>query len=97
LSSARHIAPPIVAPVHDAPAWSAAIAELDAGWSFAREPAATDGGLLGKPDAELGYFPPAPSDAQIAALIDDCTTELCRTRSRGRRPAGARASQSRRR
>jgi hypothetical protein len=90
--TARPIAPPRPPriPDSDDAAPAAALAELDAGWSFEDEPAATDGGLLGKPDATLGYFPPAASDTEIAALVDDCTAQLCRTSARGRRPASAR-------
>ncbi|MBC8067287.1 MAG: hypothetical protein IAG13_03050 [Deltaproteobacteria bacterium] len=76
-----------------ASAESPALAELDDGWSFASEPAATDRGLLGKSDARLGYFPPAASDTEIAALVDDCTEDLCRTSRRGHRPAGRRSPQ----
>jgi hypothetical protein len=85
--TARPIAPPILVPDETAPADGPALAELDAGWSFASEPAATDRGVR---DAGLGYFPPAASDLEIAALVDDCTEDLCRTSSRGRRPAGIR-------
>ena len=75
---APRIEPPIVEVVEGTPSHNAAIAELDDGWTFELEPAATDGGMLGKPDAKLGYFPPAASDAEIANLVDDITTQLCR-------------------
>src|SRR5688572_17496962 len=90
VQNAPRIAPPIVRSTDDVPSRSSAVAELDAGWSFELEPAATDGALLGKPDVELGEFPPGPSDAAIAELVDDFTAELCRPTSRGRRPAGSR-------
>lgn len=75
---APRIAPPIVEVVEGTPSLNAAIAELDDGWTFEQEPAATDGGMLGNPDATLGYFPPAASDAEIADLVDDITTQMCR-------------------
>lgn len=65
---------------------------LDDGWSFADEPAATDGSpthpatdVMGKPDAGLGEFPPGPSDLEIAGIVDAFTDALCRPRSRGSR------------
>jgi hypothetical protein len=80
--NAVHCAPRIVPPIvqdEDAdPLLRARVAQLDAGWSFEQEPAATDGALLGKPDAELGYFPPPASDAEIAGLVDDITLQMCR-------------------
>jgi hypothetical protein len=54
--------------------------ELDAGWAFADEAAATDGALMGKPDVALAEFPPAASDAEIAALVDELSDSLCRPR-----------------
>lgn len=53
-------------------------AEIDAQWGFDDEPAATDGGLLGKPDVELAEFPEGPSDAEIAALVDELSATLCK-------------------
>lgn len=87
MSPANRIAPPTVVFVADAPPITAA---LDADWDFAEEAAATDGGLMGKPDAALAEFPAGPSDQEIAALIDECTDALCRPQPRGRRPAGSR-------
>ena len=84
MQPAPHIAPPVVDSA-EGPSWSAEldagwlveepIAELDAEW-VVEEPAATDGALLGKPDVELGYFPPGPSDAEIAELVDDFTAHM---------------------
>jgi hypothetical protein len=82
--SAPRIEPPIVEVVEGTPSLNAAIAELDDGWTFEQEPAATDGGMLGKPDAKLGYFPPPASDAEIADLVDDITTQICSPASRKR-------------
>jgi hypothetical protein len=85
--SAPRIAPPIVEVVEGTPSLSAAMAELDAGWTFEQEAAATDGGMLGNPDAKLGHFPPPASDAEIADLVDDITTQLCRPAPRKRASA----------
>lgn len=83
MSPANRIAPPVVLAA-DEPI-RPITAALDADWDFADEPAATDGGLMGKPDAGLAEFPPGPSDHEIAALIDECTEALCRP-ARRRRP-----------
>jgi hypothetical protein len=83
MSPANRIAPPVVH-ADDEPL-RPVTAALDADWDFADEPAATDGGLMGKPDAGLAEFPPGPSDLEIAALIDECTETLCRP-ARRRRP-----------
>ena len=57
MNSARPIEPPTV--LFASEEFSRTIpASLDAGWSFAEEAAATDGALMGNPDAQLGDFPP---------------------------------------
>lgn len=90
MDTAIKLAPPIVH-VEPSPEASWTRAVIDAQWDFADEPAATDGALLGKPDAGLGYFPPARSDDEIAALIDDVADELCAVpRRRPSRPRSAR-------
>lgn len=81
MSSPKPIAPPTLACVPDETS-RPITADLDAGWEFADEPAATDGGLLGNPDAVLAEFPPGPSDQQIAALVDEFAEILCRPRAR---------------
>ncbi|MBK8234686.1 MAG: hypothetical protein IPK74_03925 [Deltaproteobacteria bacterium] len=86
MDTAIKIAPPIVQ-LEPSSEGSWTRAAIDAQWDFTDEPAATDGALLGKPDAELGEFPPARSDDEIAALIDDVADELCAVpRPRTRRP-----------
>jgi hypothetical protein len=71
--------PPTVPSIRDEVA-RAKTAEIDAGWGFAEEAAATDGALMGKPDVELADFPPAASDAEIAALVDELATSMVRPR-----------------
>jgi hypothetical protein len=90
MSPANRIAPPTVVFAADEPP-RPVTAALDADWDFAVEPAATDGGLMGKPDVELGEFPAGPSDLEMAALIDECTDALCRPSRAGRRLPGGRA------
>ncbi len=94
MQPAPRIAPPVVDGADEAASRKSAMSELDAGWLVdepiaeldgewvVEEPAATDGALLGKPDAALGYFPPGPSDAEIADLVDDFTLQLCRPNER---------------
>lgn len=86
MNSVRPIEPPTVPSVPDEPA-RPITAALDAGWGFADEAAATDGGLMGNPDAVLAAFPPGPTDADIAAIVDEFTDAICRPRPRVRRPA----------
>lgn len=83
MSPANRIEPPVVFAAEEPTL--PITAALDADWDFADEPAATDRGLMGKPDAALAEFPPGPSDVEIAALIDECTEALCRP-TRRRRP-----------
>lgn len=74
---APQLQPPTLSVISPEPT-SPITAELDAGWGFDDEPAATDGGLLGKPDVELAEFPEGPSDAEVAAMIDELSSALCR-------------------
>lgn len=84
MNPARPI-PPTVVSIRDEIA-RPKTAEIDAGWGFAEEAAATDGALMGKPDAGLAEFPPAASDDQIAALVDELTATMFRPRKpRGRK------------
>ncbi len=77
METAIKLAPPIVSLDRPGDAARPSTADLDAGWDFADEPAATDGALMGRHDAPLGEFPPGPSDEDIAALVDACADELC--------------------
>jgi hypothetical protein len=82
---APHLEPPILSLVSPEPT-PPITADLDDGWGFDDEPAATDGGLLGKPDVELAEFPEGPSDAEVAAMVDELSAALCRpASSRARR------------
>ncbi len=86
MNSVRPIEPPTV--LFASEEFSRTIpASLDAGWSFAEEAAATDGALMGNPDAKLGDFPPGATDAEIATLVDEFTDVMCRPQSRARRPS----------
>jgi len=80
--------PPTVPSVRDEAA-RPTTADIDAGWGFAEEAAATDGALMGKPDVALADFPPPASDAEIALLIDELSDSLCRPR-KARRPSARR-------
>ncbi len=84
MNPARPI-PPTVASIHDEVV-RPGTAEIDAGWGFAEEAAATDGALMGKPDAALAEFPSGASDAAIASFVDELTAAMHRPRkSRARR------------
>lgn len=74
---APHLQPPTLSVVSPEPTHPIT-AEIDGQWGFDDEPAATDGGLMGKPDVELAEFPAGPSDAEIAALVDEFTAVLCK-------------------